>query len=124
MDKKIFSIVAAIIFFGSLFVLQGVFGQQDVITIDNPGLHTTDTYQGAPLGHKKHADEFVKDCKECHHNYKEGATVQKCGSCHTKDSKVTAKTAYHNTCRNCHRDLKKAGKATGPTLCTKCHAKK
>jgi len=123
MDKKIFSIVAAIIFFGSLFVLQGVSGQQDVITIDNPGLHTTDTYQGAQFGHKKHADA-LKDCQKCHHTTKAGEKAQKCGDCHTKDSKVTAKTAFHNSCRNCHRDLKKTGKATGPTLCTKCHAKK
>jgi len=123
MDKKLISIVAAIMFFGSLLVLQGVFGQQDAFTIENPGLHTTDTYKGVQFGHKKHVDS-VKDCKKCHHNYKEGATPQKCGSCHTKDSKVTAKKAFHDTCRNCHRDLKKAGKATGPTLCTKCHAKK
>lgn len=123
MDKKLVSIVAAIIFFGSLLVLQGVFGQQDSFTIEHPGLHKTDMYQGVQFGHKKHADT-LKDCKKCHHTYKEGETPQKCGSCHTKDSKVTAKTAYHNTCRNCHRDMKKAGHATGPTLCTKCHAKK
>ncbi|NIS62525.1 MAG: hypothetical protein GTO13_18025 [Proteobacteria bacterium] len=123
MDKKFVSIAAAILFLGSLFVVQGVSGQQDLITIDNPGLHTTDTYQGVQFTHKKHVDS-VKDCKKCHHTYKEGETPQKCGSCHTKDSKVTAKTAYHNTCRKCHSDLKKAGQATGPTLCTKCHAKK
>ncbi len=123
MNKKLISIVAAIVFFGSLLVLQGVFGQQDAFTIENPGLHTTDTYKGVQFEHKKHVD-WVKDCKECHHNYKEGATPQKCTGCHTKDSKVTAKTAFHNTCRQCHRDLKKAGKTAGPTLCTKCHAKK
>ncbi len=123
MDKKLISIVAAIVFFGSLLVLQGVFGQQDSFIIDNPGLHTTDTYKGAPIGHKKHVDN-LKDCKNCHHNYKEGATPQKCTSCHTKDSKITAKKAFHDNCRNCHRKYKKAGKATGPTLCTKCHAKK
>jgi hypothetical protein len=126
MDKKFISIVAAIVFFGSLLVLQGVFGQQDVITIDNPGLHTKDRYQGVQFPHKKHADAY-KDCKTCHHTWKEGENVKKCGECHkkeTKDSAVNLEKAFHNNCRNCHRDLKKAGKPTGPTLCTKCHPKK
>jgi hypothetical protein len=124
MGKKLVTIIAAIAFFGSLFALQGVLGQQDVINIEYPDLHATDKYKGAQFPHKKHADESVKDCKKCHHNYKEGAEPKKCGSCHTKDSKIPAKKAYHDTCRNCHRKYKKEGKATGPTLCTKCHAKK
>jgi len=123
MDKKLFSVFAAIMFFGSLLVLQGVFGQPDSITIDNPGLHATDTYQGAPFAHKKHADA-LKDCKVCHHTTKEGEKVQKCTDCHTKDSKLTAKDAFHKSCRGCHMKLKKEGKAAGTTACTKCHAKK
>jgi hypothetical protein len=126
MDKKFISIVAAIMFFGSLLVLQGVFGQQDVITIDNPGLHTADKYQGVQFAHKKHADAY-KDCKTCHHTWKEGENVKKCGECHkkeTKDSAVKLEKAFHDNCRGCHRTLKKAGKATGPTVCTKCHPKK
>ncbi|MFQ6079650.1 MAG: cytochrome c3 family protein [Thermodesulfobacteriota bacterium] len=123
MKRTVVSTVAAILFLGSLFVLQGVFGQQDSFTIEYPGLHKTDMYQGVQFGHKKHADT-LKNCKKCHHTYKEGAKPQKCTGCHKRDSKVTAKKAFHNTCRKCHRDLKKTGKATGPTLCTKCHAKK
>jgi hypothetical protein len=123
MDRKLVSIFAAIMFFGSLLVLQGVFSQPETITIDNPGLHAADKYQGVQFAHKKHADA-VKDCKACHHTLKEGEKVKKCGECHTKDSKVIAKNAFHGNCRKCHRDMKKAGKATGPTACTKCHAKK
>jgi hypothetical protein len=123
MGRKVISIVAAIVFFVSLLVLQGVFGQPDSINIDNPGLHATDKYQGTPFGHKKHADG-IKNCKKCHHTRKEGEKVKKCTACHTKDSKVNTKTAFHKSCRNCHRDLKKEGKPTGPTACTKCHPKK
>ena len=123
MDKKLISIVAAIIFFGSLLVLQGVFGQPDSITIDNPGLYATDKYQGTQFAHKKHADA-IKDYKECHHTRKECEKVKKCVECHIKDSKVTAKSAFHASCRKCHRAMKKEGKATGPTACTKCHPKK
>jgi hypothetical protein len=123
MDKKFITIVAAIMFFGSLLVLQGVFGQPDSTTIDNPGLYATDKYKGAQFAHKKHADA-LKDCKKCHHTWKEGEKVKKCVDCHTKDSKVDAKKAFHDNCRGCHRTMKKAGKATGPTACTKCHPKK
>lgn len=123
MDRKLISILAAIMFFGSLFVLQGVFGQADTVTIEYPEHHATDKYQGAPFNHKKHADT-LKDCKVCHHTWKEGEKVKKCVECHTKDSKLTAKNAFHKNCRGCHRKLKKEGKPTGPTACTKCHPKK
>ena len=123
MDKRLISFVAAIMFFGSLVVLQGVLGQQGVICIEYPKLHATDKYKEAQFSHKKHADT-LKDCKKCHHTWKEGEKVKKCVECHTKDSKVNAYKAFHTTCRNCHRDLKKAGKETGPTSCTKCHPKK
>ena len=123
MDKKLISFVAAIMFFGSLVVLQGVLGQQDMISIEYPKLHATDKYKEASFPHKKHADT-LKDCKKCHHTWKEGEKVKKCVECHTKDSKLTAKNAFHKNCRTCHRSLKKAGKATGPTVCTKCHGKK
>lgn len=123
MDRKVITIIAATVFLGSLLALQGVFGQADTITIDNPGLHTTDKYQGVQFAHKKHADT-VKDCVKCHHTTKAGEKPQKCVECHTKDSKVTAYKAFHDSCKGCHSALKKEGKATGPTICTKCHAKK
>ncbi len=123
MDRKLVSIVAAILFFGSLLVLQGAFGQADVFTIDHPQHHKSDRYKGIQFTHKKHADT-LKDCKVCHHKWKKGEKVKKCVDCHTTDSKVTAYKAFHTNCKNCHRDMKKAGKATGPTICTKCHPKK
>jgi len=123
MDKKFIFIVAAILFCGFLLFFQGVLGQPDVITIDNPGLYKTDKYQGAQFGHKKHADA-VKDCKKCHHTWKEGEKVKKCTECHTKDSKATAYNAFHDSCKGCHSAMKKEGKATGPTVCTQCHPKK
>jgi hypothetical protein len=129
MDKKIIPIIAGLVFFGSLIVLQGVFGQQEakeVINIEYPEHHTKDRYQAVQFAHKKHADAY-KDCKTCHHTWKEGENVKKCVECHkkeTKDSAIKLEKAFHNNCRNCHRNLKKAGKATGPTICTKCHPKK
>jgi hypothetical protein len=79
-----------------------------------------------PFSHKKHIDKKV-GCKDCHHMLKEGETVQKCSACHdASESKGKVKKlmlAYHKTCKNCHMDLKKAGKDTGPVKCNDCHEK-
>ena len=123
MDRKLIPIVAALMFFGYLVALQGVFGQTDVVTIDYPQHHKTDKYKGTQFPHKKHADA-VKPCQMCHHKWYKGEKVKKCVDCHTKDSTITAYKAFHDNCKNCHMDIKKAGKATGPTVCTKCHPKK
>ncbi len=62
-------------------------------------------------------------------------TLGTCGSCHNLFPKRTgsiqelistgkiAKKQTMNQCRDCHREMKKAGKATGPTSCKKCHNK-
>ncbi len=34
------------------------------------------------------------------------------------------KKHFHNICLKCHKDLKKAGKKTGPTSCKGCHNRK
>lgn len=91
--------------------------------------------------HKKHAEDYKIACQDCHHVYeggknvwKEGDAVQKCAACH-KEAKAPAgdKTpkaekikiyyydAIHANCSGCHKDLKKAGKPTGPTSCKDCH---
>jgi hypothetical protein len=88
------------------------------------------------LTHKKHNVDYKIACTECHHVYeggkniyKEGAPVQKCSECHdlvkSEGKKKKLNLAYHKNCQGCHKTLKKAGKATGPTTkCNDCHAKK
>ena len=95
--------------------------------------------------HKKHAQDYGIACTDCHHVYKdgkntwqEGDAVERCDSCHSKDKpspeerkamseaeKMAAfhYEAIHENCKACHKDLKKAGKPTGPISCTKCHVK-
>ena len=88
------------------------------------------------LTHKKHTVDYKVACTECHHVYeggknihKEGDPVQKCAACHdpvqSKGKVKKLMLAYHKNCQGCHKTLKKAGKATGPTTkCNDCHAKK
>ena len=68
------------------------------------------------FSHKTHADPANAACKDCHHMGE--APVQKCESCHTADSQVTRKDAYHKKCIDCHKE-----KAKGPTGCMDCHKK-
>lgn len=76
--------------------------------------------------HKAHQDAGYT-CKTCHHTLENDTDTpeQKCHDCHTADSEVTAKDAFHKACRDCHKDYKKEHKdSAAPTSCTKCHAKK
>ena len=79
---------------------------------------------GVKFDHAQHAK--AAKCDTCHHAAKAGKTPtsahEKCTDCHTATpvAPVTAnaKTAFHNTCIECH---KKEGK--GPQKCTECHDK-
>jgi hypothetical protein len=99
------------------------------------------------LTHKKHNVDYKIACDMCHHVYKdgknvwkEGDTVQRCDACHSEAKAPRPKegeprlskaekvrkyyySAIHENCAGCHKDLKKAGKPTGPTSCSGCHPK-
>jgi len=92
-------------------------------------------YAPTPFTHKKHNVDYKIPCTECHHVYeggknlyKEGDPVQKCSECHdvkkSEGKKKNLMLAYHKNCQGCHKDLKKAGKKTGPIKCKDCHVKK
>jgi len=65
--------------------------------------------------HAKH--QAAADCVACHHT----GTYETCGSCHgdaDDGAKLKYKTAIHNNCKDCHKEMKK-----GPTKCKECHVK-
>jgi hypothetical protein len=83
------------------------------------------------FSHVKHA-EF--ECQDCHHTWDGASPIKKCteSGCHDivaakgaeKKNVKYFETAFHNTCyKGCHKDLKMAGKPTGPMSCTQCHPK-
>lgn len=103
----------------SLLMVSGAFAK-DVVTYDSPFGKVTFT-------HKKHVENYKIDCLKCHHTWKKGETTGKlCKDCHkakTEGKDLSAKDAYHNSCKGCHDDLKKVNKPTGPAGCTQCHVK-
>ena len=106
-------------------------------------VYSTHTKPIIKFTHAKHAEDYSIGCAECHHDYqdgkniwKQGDAVLKCSGCHSeakkaKDVKMSKEeqmkkyhyTAIHANCKGCHTALKKEGKDTGPTTCTKCHVK-
>ena len=69
--------------------------------------------------HHQHQAQ-LGDCDICHANF-----PQESGSLDALKSRgqLKKKQVMNKTCMACHRSLKKAGKATGPTRCNGCHIK-
>ena len=72
-----------------------------------------------PFNHKQHQDN-LKDCNTCHVMFpqKTGAIQEMIEQGNLKPRKV-----MNSLCTACHREKKKAGVATGPVTCSKCHIK-
>ncbi len=145
MDKKFLTLVV-VAFTGLFFMTVGVLTAADKATtkcadvpdeivIQNKG-YTKDKKGPVKFSHKKHHEDYKLACTACHHTFKdgknvwkEGDPVKKCSQCHDpvkKQGKVSKlASAYHKNCKDCHKELAKAGKKTGPyKKCNKCHEKK
>jgi hypothetical protein len=145
--KKRSLLVSTAVVMGMVFVMTLGYAvcsdAPETITMDSKvlGEHTKAL---VTFNHKKHNADYKVACTDCHHKYeggknvwKEGDPVEKCDACH-KEAKPPAGdksskaekiqkyyfTAIHENCVGCHKDMKKAGKPTGPTSCTDCHPKK
>ncbi len=136
--KRKFLTVLVVGLTGLLFLAAGVLVAADVpdeITIQNTG-YKKDKKGPVHFSHKKHHADYKVACAECHHDYehgknvwKEGDPVKPCKQCHDPNKKqgkiLKLNLAYHKDCKDCHRDLAKAGKKTGPyKKCNDCHQKK
>ncbi len=116
------------------------FALPSLYAVDAPGDMVLKAPAGAKMtkapvdfSHKGHA---ALDCTKCHHTWDGKAAVKKCSAegCHVDTSKKGKKkptsfySAFHSkkdmSCVGCHKALKKAKKATGPTKCGDCHPKK
>lgn len=116
------------------------FALPSLYAVDAPG----DMVLKAPAGtkmkkspvdfsHKAHA---AVDCAKCHHKWDGKSEVKKCSAegCHADTSKKGKRkptsfySAFHAkadySCVGCHKGMKKAKEATGPTKCSDCHPKK
>lgn len=107
------SVLIGIISIVALVAMTAAVGlQDDTVTYDTKLGKVT-------FPHKAHVDRGTT-CKTCHHTLAADTDTpdKKCLDCHTEDSEVKPKDAYHKTCVECH----KTGKA-GPTKCKECHVK-
>jgi predicted sulfurtransferase len=117
MKKKLIGIAVMASFLLAVTAIGDIFAGKDKIIFDVP-------YGKVTFNHSVHKIE----CLKCHHDWKTSQTTGKlCKDCHktkTEGKTISAKEAFHKTCKGCHDELKKAGKSTGPTGCTQCHKKK
>lgn len=70
--------------------------------------------------HTVHLKRAHYKCITCHHMMKKNPNKMACRACHGKTAKgkvPSAMTAFHTTCRACHK------KRHGPTKCKACHKK-
>jgi predicted CXXCH cytochrome family protein len=123
MKKWLYLMVAVAFLAGGILSL--AVAQPDKVTIDD---QFPNKMKGSvTFNHKVHAAAI--ECTKCHHTWKKEAskTPPKCTDCHkaSDTSEKGLKRAYHKLCMDCHKDLKKQGKKTGPTTkCSECHASK
>lgn len=107
----------------------------DVIVIDND-IYEKDRKGPCYFEHRKHAFEYGISCWECHHDYVDGENIwspweetYRCSDCHDPyeeyDNIVKLQTAYHLTCKTCHKEKGIFGEdPLAYRKCTTCHEKK
>jgi hypothetical protein len=113
---------------------KGIEKGSDVIIIDNTG-YKKDRRGPVTFTHKKHALDYRVSCWDCHHEYVDGnnawvpwEATDSCDTCHDpvekQDNAMKLQTAFHVNCKNCHKDLAKQNKKSGPyRKCLECHKK-
>ena len=125
--KKVFLVFLALAILFPLYLsaAQKAAAPPETIVIKS-NVFKTLRYAPVAFSHKTHSKIT---CTECHHKWDKTkqATPKKCDECHglkKQGKELSLKMAFHKNCRGCHRKMKKEGKTTGPTRCSKCHVKK
>ena len=101
--------------------------QPEKITLENVEAYKK---KRRPPVHFPHEVHMAGDlaCTDCHHRYENGKNILdeseleegtpniQCRACHTTQSRVNLRRAFHRQCIGCHRREKR-----GPRLCGECH---
>lgn len=82
--------------------------------------------------HDMHTESY--DCETCHHEYDDeknnvidiselysGNEDIMCDSCHTSETTIDTRRAYHRQCLRCHDKEVTVNQAAAPTMCNECH---
>jgi cytochrome c-type protein NrfB len=113
MRSKIVLIVtmSMTLFFSSAFSEQNFGAENIILEGGESGV--------VPFPHKRHQDT-LKDCNICHELFdREIGSIEQ----QKVEDRLKAKQVMNTQCLKCHRDTKKAGKASGPISCATCHTK-
>ena len=103
----------------------------DEIVIDGKN-YKKDIKGPVKFNHYKHVADIGIDCTECHHEYKDGKNVweagndvKNCDQCHdpnkSEGNKKKLMMAFHNNCKNCHKEKNKEGSNAPDKNCEGCH---
>jgi hypothetical protein len=79
-----------------------------------------------PFDHGGHIAYEQGSCTVCHHTSTGSEVRETCRQCHrpSAPSMPDSRSAFHGSCIGCHEDLRRDGKAAGPTKrCSGCHQK-
>jgi len=110
-----------------------VYAQDVAISIDNEASYHSKERSAVYFPHENHMETY--ECLDCHHDYQDGENIldeddldedgsAACAACHSKDTSVTLKSAYHRQCMGCHRRLNKQEDAALPITCRDCHPRR
>jgi hypothetical protein len=82
--------------------------------------------------HDMHMESY--DCEVCHHKYDDeknnvidtmelysGNEDIMCASCHTSETTIDTRLAYHRQCIRCHEKEVMMNQVAAPTMCNECH---
>jgi len=110
--KTLFVFVIAVFFITTLGV-----------AVENNGDRTKELFGGdrgkVSFGHRLH-QEKLGGCNDCHSVFpKERGAIESM----KKKGTLKPKEVMNKVCIKCHRADKRAGKKTGPLICSKCHVK-
>jgi predicted CXXCH cytochrome family protein len=123
--KVVWSFKIIMIGFAALFIAGNAFGVEVRIGPADITLQTEAARKPADFPHRQHQEAYA--CTACHHAKDEIMVIDKCASCHTKDISNpdvnSYKKAAHKLCKDCHKEVNKAGKEA-PIKCSGCHGKK
>jgi predicted CXXCH cytochrome family protein len=118
-SKVVLLCAAVLLAAGSAFAVEVSIGAADMT------LQTEAARKPAVFPHRQHQESYA--CTNCHHAKEEVMVIDKCAGCHTKDisnADVNSyKKAAHKLCKDCHKEVNKAGKEA-PIKCSGCHPKK
>ncbi len=110
MKKTSFTLVVALFFVSAIYASSS----------ENKGpaemVLELDSKENVTFPHARH-QASLKDCMKCHSLFpqKHGVIEEMIGNGKLEKKQVM------NHCRDCHREMKKNGKKSGPTICSKCH---